>query len=152
MHIDKWKDPEHGGYTAENECWYQDAHSFMTIEILKFCGCGDQTAALTYVRDVLKHIDSRNKPHRPASWYTPENRTAWEQEQLARAQKDRNFYASVGAEYFVYYMLDHLQLIDHGSMVPGWLSDKGREVLEDLEILLQEEDEEPQQQKDEDTE
>lgn len=99
--------------TADGE-WYVDKNGvyYDTVEeyigsLLQFCNCGYPHAALMYIHDILKEIDNRT-------------------------------YSSclTGVDYFTYYMLTHIGILDHGVSVPGWLTDKGKLVLALLEKVL----------------
>jgi len=45
------------------------------------------------------------------------------------------------AMFFFYYWCDVLKLTEHGGCIPGWLSEKGKNTLSDLEDLFGEENE-----------
>lgn len=36
---------------------------------------------------------------------------------------------------FFYYSMDSMGFLEHGSMIPGWLTDKGKDLLSDIQIL-----------------
>jgi len=107
MHIDKYKQAD-GWYLDEEGVSYEDAGSFLGTKILDFCGCGNPDSALEYVRDVMQNIKGKDFDSRKYD----------------------------GKEYFVWYYLDNKELTDHGSSVPGWLTEKGEEFLEDLNEYL----------------
>jgi hypothetical protein len=100
--------------TADGE-WYVDKKGvyYDTVEeyigsLLQFCGCGDPRGALAYTYAVLRDIDNSTYLHN----------------------------MSEGVDYFTCYMLTHIGILDHGTSVPGWLTDKGRLVLALLEKVL----------------
>jgi hypothetical protein len=99
--------------TADGE-WYVDKNGvyYDTVEeyigsLLQFCSCGDPHGALVYVHGILKDVNNRT--------YT---------------------YDLSEMDYFAYYMLTHIGILDHGTSVPGWLTDKGKLVLALLEKVL----------------
>jgi len=129
MNIDKFKE-EDGSYTDEVGIYYEDAESFIATGILGFCGCGCPDDALYYVRDCLHHVNEIKEK----VW---ENKITFEEHQA----NGKKIFSSVGAEYFAYYFLDNKELTEHGSSVPGWLTQKGIEVLEDINELINRDEE-----------
>lgn len=119
MHIDKYKFEK--GYKVPGGEIYPDAESFIQEYILGFCLCGDPESSLEYVRDVLAHIDNLKQKVWTKEWEF----SKWK-------EKGREIFPNSGAEYFAYYVLAEKGLNEHGGAVPGWLSVKGRELLEDL--------------------
>lgn len=119
MHIDKYK--KEVGYEDPDGCFHEDAESFLQTYSLGFCGCGRPEDSLAYVRDVLQHIDNLKQ-------------LVWEKKQTYEewTAAGKKLFASDGAEYFAFYVMDTKGLTEHGGSVPGWLTDKGREMLEDL--------------------
>lgn len=118
MFIDKFLKED--GYYDQNECHYEDAESFISTAVLGFCGCGMPSAALEYVRKALQLVDDLNN-----------NESTMKQ----WAERKKEVFANDGAEYFMWYFLDNMQLTEHGFSVPGWLTEKGIELLSDLTEL-----------------
>jgi hypothetical protein len=131
VNIDKFKKGE-DYVDPETGCCYDDAESYITTNMLGFCGCGDPGTALTYVRDSLRLLRIQQDFHRNAVKETWDE--FWTRYQTA---VDAHFKSS-GAEYFMWYWLDNKGYTEHGSSVPGWLTEGGRELLEDLEELTAE--------------
>lgn len=122
MHIDKYKKED--GYYGPDDCFSETAMNFMQGQILDFCCCGRPEDSLLFMRDVLAHIDGRN-------------RKTWDEWNADGAK----LFATDGAMYFTFYVLDKKGLTEHGGSVPGWLTPKGREIMEDItEILAHSED------------
>lgn len=113
MHIDKYK-LDNGYYKDEDGCHYEDAESFIATGILNLCGCGTMEESSKMVRDVLYMIDNRLK----SDHYS--------------LKLEEYFQGNEGLKFFTYHMLDNLELLEHGTIAPGWLTDKGKEVLSDL--------------------
>ena len=122
MFIDKFKKED--GYYDQDNCYYEDAESFIATGMLGFCGCGMPEAALEHVRKALQLVDDLEQ-------------LVWEQSMRYKEWEKRKegVFASEGAEYFMWYYLDNKGLTDHGSSVPGWLTDKGEALLLDLTEL-----------------
>lgn len=118
MHIDKYKDPD-GGYTDEEGVFWEDAESFLQGYVLGFCCCDDPEANLKYVATILQHIDARSN-------------TSYLLWLLSGA-----FIASANSLRFAYYVLNEKRLTEHGGRVPGWITEKGREFLEDVAELYE---------------
>lgn len=94
-----------------------------------FCGCGTPEAPLRLLRDAMRLIDVKpNNPHDFDKW-----KAAY---RIRRAAMDELFHHDKGVEYLVWYLLDDKKLTEHGTSVPGWLTDLGRDVLVDLDELL----------------
>ncbi len=123
MHLDRYKTGSPGPYDTHlyNDTHYGSVAEVINQGILGFCGCGIPEATLLYLRDVLKHLDDC----RTLVW---EKRMAYEDWRAA----GRKLFATEGAEYTMWYLLDQKGLSEHGGSVPGWLSPLGKEVLEDL--------------------
>ncbi len=122
MFIDKFK--KEGGYYDQDECYYEDAESFISNSVLGFCGCGMPDAALEYVRKALQIVDDLKQ----LVWEKKLTYEQWE-------ERKKEVFANKGAEYFMWYFLDNKELTEHGVSVPGWLTKKGIELLADLTEL-----------------
>lgn len=84
---------------------------------LQFCGCGNPNSALEFVQKVLE-------------WYE-------KKDEIVEAFKDLDeLIPDEGTRWFVLYMLDALELTEHGSAVSsGWLTEKGKRNLRLLREL-----------------
>lgn len=122
MFIDKFKKED--GYYYLDECYYEDAESLISIGVLGFCGCGMPGDALEYVRSALQLVNDLKK----IAWGDRSAYKQWE-------KRKRKLFADDGAEYFMWYFLDDKGLTEHGTSVPGWLTDKGVELLSYLNEL-----------------
>lgn len=111
------------------------------FEDLKWCGCGNPGEALTFMRDVLELLYSRSEESRAERSNMPYEQSAW-----AKGAKalDEMLPGTLGLSYL--YMLDALDLTEHGGFVGGsWLTDKGNAVLamltsRDIEEAMDDED------------
>lgn len=132
MHIDKFKGDD-GGYVDTEGCWWETAEDFIHSHILGFCGCGAPQLSIRYVRDVLKHIEAVHALPRG------DTRDDWGRVYDEWKEAGKAIFSSEGAEYFAYYVMDDKGLTEHGGSVPGWLTELGLEVMEDLDEILAEE-------------
>lgn len=123
MHIDKYKTED--GYCDESGCHYANAEEFLQTNFLGFCGCGDPDENLKYIRDGLAHIDAeRTEPFK--DWYEK-----WTAEGL-------KIFGNENSRQFFFYWADSEELTEHGGSVSsgGWLSAKGKQLLDDLNELI----------------
>lgn len=91
---------------------------------LNIYGCGYQDHAVRFLRDVLLLIDKRQKIDKNTDYKFE----TWEAE-------EKKFFPVIGSETFCYYFLDNLGLTEHGGSVPGWLTGKGRDILNALQRM-----------------
>tara|TARA_Y100000310_G_scaffold299375_1_gene334191 strand:+ start:3278 stop:3688 length:411 start_codon:yes stop_codon:yes gene_type:complete len=119
LHIDKYYNPITGFYKDKKGCVYDTAEDFIITGILGYCGCGMPDESLMYIRKILRLIHSLHvEEYDPNQW-----------------KELDQFFSSEGEKYTMFYMLEKLELTEHGGCVPGWVTDKGIELLEDLEKL-----------------
>ncbi len=122
MHIDeRLKD---GMYVDPDGCHWADAESYLQGYSLGFCCCGTPEHSLGLVRDVLRTVSNLNVLVREKS-------QTWEEWKLAGEQ-----ICSEREMDFVFYFLDAKKLTEHGGSIPGWLTPKGEQLLQDLDELL----------------
>ena len=122
MHIDKYKQLD-GSYLDEEGITWSDEISFLGCKILGFCGCGVLEKALLFVKKSLELLEFEDRF---------ENYEAWR-------EKVTGHFITESCEYFTWYFLTEKELLEHGGSVPGWLTDLGKEILEDLKELNLEE-------------
>ncbi len=86
---------------------------------LGFCGCGMPDELLPYVADALRHVAdlSNNSPD------------AWD-------ERRAELYPVPGSDWFMWEVLNEKGLTEHGGSVPGWLTDKGKALLAELENAI----------------
>lgn len=113
-------------YVTASGCYYDgnDAEALLAIEVFGFCGCGCPDEALKFMHAAL-HLVADMHPTDGAAF------DDWWPKHRARA--DALFHGDGGIEYFTYYHLAERKLTEHGSSVPGWLTELGRSVLVDLD-------------------
>jgi len=117
MYIDKFKKDD--GYYSQDGCFYGTAEDFIQGEILGFCGCGVPEENLRFIMRGLSHID-KERPDNDPGWYDE-----WVKEGI-------EIFGNDAVRFFFFYWADKEKLTAHGGSVPGWLADKGRELLSDL--------------------
>lgn len=89
-----------------------------------FCGCGMPEEAAAFLREVLDNIrELREAPKERGKEMAAYDRFAARQAELL---------PSDGLRYLLYYLLNHVGVLEHGGSVPGWLSDEGKALLERL--------------------
>lgn len=118
--IDKLKkvDSSEFPYSDEDGVSHRSKKGYLQTEIFGFCGCGDPDSAMVLVRDVLKLLSERK---------------GW-------GEEAKKLLPTEGIYYFILYSLDDKKLTEHGSSVGGsWLTQKGEEVLADIEWCLENE-------------
>jgi hypothetical protein len=126
MHIDRFKKDD--GYYDEDDCYYEDAATFIQGKLLDFCCCGDPCSNLEYVRDSLLFLKKKSDHNRTEERFDSEFYKQWNEEVL-------KYFGNINAANFMWYWLDNKQFSEHGSAIPGWLTDEGEELLEDLIVL-----------------
>ena len=119
MHLDKYKDKQ-GFYVDPDGCSWETPEDFLQGYVLGFCCCGDPDANVKYIARVLEHIDDLKN----SVWTKDITYEEW-------YEKGRGLGTGTSLQ-FTYYFLDSKGLTEHGTSVPGWLTDKGREFLEDV--------------------
>jgi len=120
MNIDKFK--KGGGYCDKNNCFYKDAESFLQTKILGFCGCCLPNLSLKHTQIALRQVYNLNTlvHNKKQTW------DEWKSE-------NEKLLGNENSVYFMWYWLDTKELTEHGGSVPGWLTPKGKELLEDLD-------------------
>lgn len=108
----------------------QEARVFLNWQ----CGCGDPAASVRLIYDVLAAINRRCERSQDLDLFNQAHKAAldaiWREESAALDA----LLPSRGIYYFVLYMLDHWDLLEHGTAIGGaWMSDKGKALLAVLE-------------------
>ena len=111
--------PHSNGYSFGTPVLY-----FQT-EVLNFCACDDAESNLRYIRDSLALVGEEPPEGSWQQWYPGH-----------RARINAHF-KSEHAEAFMWYWLDSKGFTEHGSRIPGWLTESGKELLEDLTSALE---------------
>lgn len=112
-------------YKDEDGVSYESNTQYIQTKVLEFCGCGDPDLAMKYTRDALLLVSKRFKIEY----------SEWELE-------ESKLFPISGSEYFMWYFLDNKGFTEHGGSVPGWITDKGEELLRDIAWCLENEKEE----------
>jgi len=86
-----------------------------------FCSCGQPKEVVNYILKSLQLI----KKIQDEVW---KKTITWEKYH----KEVKKHYHSEGAEYLMYYVLDKNGYTEHGGSVPGWLTDKGKQLLKEL--------------------
>lgn len=123
MFIDTYK--KDGYYVDKHGGQYEDAEGFIETGIFGFCGCGQPSETREYVRKALQLV----KDLKEKVWENLMTYDDWHKQKQDLFKTDE-------AEMFMWYWLDNKAFIEHGSAVPGWLTNDGEEILSDLNELL----------------
>lgn len=126
MHIDQYKTEESEYQYKYNDVHYRDAKDLMCSCFLNFCGCGLPESAMDLVMNCLKLIDDH---------HTAMTRDEWKEHYKTWCAEVEKVLPGDGLQYFMWYWLDAMGLTEHGSSVPGWLTEKGKWVLSDLQEI-----------------
>ena len=106
--LEKLKKTEDGDFMDDNECSWDSEENYLKIEVLGHCGCGDDTDILIYVRDFLKKLDKQE-------WGDYEDIPYM----FLCGWSDKEGYS------------------EHGTTARcSWLTEKGKELLNDLNKVL----------------
>lgn len=93
----------------------------MQISCFNFCGCGDLLENLTYVYKGLLLIEFHL--HSDISYINFET-------------LQKQIFGSLKAAHFFFYWADKEKLTEHGSCMPGWVTEKGNQLLTDIYNLI----------------
>jgi hypothetical protein len=101
------------GWEDETGCHWDTRANYMYTRVLPSCGCGSPRSIAGYVVACLKkYTDDSSRPD----------------------------YEDLPAMFFLSWA-DHEDYIEHGSTIRcSWLTDKGKELIRDLETVMKEED------------
>lgn len=101
--------------------------------LIPICGCGQPSDTIRYIITILKAI--RNRSEQRCS-----KDSVMALQRSFGLPLDKDGYLNHLAGMFLLYMLDHLELIEHGgNVIGGWLSEKGRRAIDlytQLESLI----------------
>jgi hypothetical protein len=98
------------------------------------CGCGSPESAVRFVYDVLSAIRTRWDDSKPLSLFRPQDRPALDRVWAEQAAAMKALLPTDGIEYFVLYILNDWDLLEHGVSVGGsWLTEKGKAMLAALD-------------------
>jgi hypothetical protein len=104
-----------------NGLYYDDLENLLHSVYFNFCCCGNPGESLRYIYKCFKHLALRD-----------------EMDYKDWKKKGRELFPESGSEFFMWYYFSEKGFTEHGSSVPGWLSDLGREVMSNLRIFLKE--------------
>ncbi len=99
-------------------------------DILGFCQCGMPENAQKFLTNVLEFLEWRRNKH-CGSYEGKE----WDQYCKEIDDERKRIFGSNGQYWFICYVLDWLGLVEHGGAVPGWLSEKGQDLLNKLKMV-----------------
>lgn len=117
-------------------CSYTYPFDVLQVHEFGFCGCGLIGGALPYVRKGLRYISNRMQGS-AADGLCP-LAAFWVESENGDAVKQRRALGDEPSAYFFFWWADEKGYTDHGSCLPGWLTDKGKALLELLDLLAAE--------------
>lgn len=114
--VEKYLSPDGDCFVDKEEgCSWESPLDYALTHMLGFCGCGSPEAAGKLIRDILIVLEKQfDIPY----------------EEYRKGIKD--LLPNDGLEMVVFYFLDNQGIIEHGTCVPGWLTQKGKDLLEIL--------------------
>lgn len=115
---------ESGEYLIEGTNYEFLEEAIVGLYNLGFCVCGCPDEALRHLVECLNLVNNLKE----LVWSKQIEREDWQ-------KQVREVLPTGGAEYFMWYYLDDKGLTEHGGGVPGWLTDKGKQLLEDYKLF-----------------
>ena len=115
-----------GDYICPNECNWTSAREMLVVSdaIIGLCGCGID-GDFDYIMRGLELLDERC-PNNDVGEAAYAERRKWYDG--LRERRVAHFGSDISAQFF-FKWADREGLAEHGSSVPGWLTDAGRRLL-----------------------
>lgn len=111
IYAEDYQYAENYPYIDDDGCVYKYKKEYLQIKILGFCGCGNPDEVMVYVRDFLVKLEKQE-------WSDYEDMPYM----------------------FLIYWADDKGFTEHGSTARcSWLTEKGKELLKDIEWCLENE-------------
>lgn len=110
---------EDESYIDEDGVYYDSAISVIFSKYLEFCTCGNQRAVAKYILDGLKLLRNARLLNYD----------------MFNIKQNSYFGSSSGADFF-WLWAESRGFTEHGSCIPGWLTDEGVDLIECLEWAL----------------
>lgn len=112
----KFSKDRNGEYIDEDNVHFgNETISFLQSKFLGFCNCGIPDHSVEYV---VKGLEEVNKISKAGD--------KWKE----AVEKAEEVLGGEERMYFMWYFLDSKGLTNHGSSVPGWITDRGEQFLE----------------------
>lgn len=100
-----------GGFLDKDGCFWETEEGYLQINILGLCGCGNPDEIMVYVKEMLEKLD----------------------------KNDYGEYKDMPYMFFCYWA-NNKKFAQHGTTARcSWLSNKGKELLKDINIVLEKE-------------
>ena len=116
---------ESGAFVYDG-CEYDTAQALVERCILGFCGCGIPDETREYVEEGLSIIESISVFAREHADPFSEDFDAFHK---AKRQRIVARFTNMESWYFFLYWCDAEKLVEHGSSLPGWLTEKSSNLL-----------------------
>lgn len=112
------------------------ALDLIKTDVIGFCGCG--TYEVCYlIRDILKEMKEFRELRKKHNELNLNTDNIYE-------EHDKKMLDLVGGKQiildFIYYWLNDKDFSEHGTIIPGWLTKRGYDLLHDLELAIKEEE------------
>jgi|ERR1051325_1295910 hypothetical protein len=120
------------GFVDLNGCWHEEALFFL-LEDMNWCCCGQPELAASLLFDALSLAKWRFDVS--ATLRSKEDFEAANERYEQYRKRELELMSNDSIAYFVWYTIDAAGLMEHGSSIPGWLTEKGKEMLEALREL-----------------
>jgi hypothetical protein len=118
----KYTKQDDDSIVSESGCNYESLQDFIHTDIFGFCGCGMSEDVDSLIYNILTILNIQN--------------SLTFKEYKARLEM---YLPTDALQYFMFYWLDFKGFTKHGGSVPGWLSDKGHELLNLLDLVYEKE-------------
>lgn len=127
---EEWTDEKYLGELIpedeEGQQAYELAIDLIQVNILGFCACGNPDDNVQFVYNTLAHVlKLKERVWDDTNEYDYDE---WTKEGL-------ELFGNSQVEYFMYYWLDKEDFTEHGGSVPGWLDEKGYQLMEIIELI-----------------
>jgi Na+-translocating ferredoxin:NAD+ oxidoreductase RnfC subunit len=119
--IEKHTDKDGYGYNFE-DCNYESLTDIIQCGMLNLCGCGMPFDNIQYIRKGLEHLLWRSQNYNLKN----DEQASWEQIK----EKEKEVFGNEQSAYFFYYWASKEDYTEHGGSVPGWVSEKGKFLVE----------------------
>ncbi len=120
--FDGCKFAEGGSLVGPDGCYWDSKEDYLQCHVWMFCGCGSPEDNLIYVRDALLVLEWWNQKRSGITDGFDIDWGVWQ-------EKLNVVFGNKLSEAFMWYWLDEKGYTEHGSSIPGWLTDKGKEML-----------------------
>lgn len=116
---------------GHNGVTYSNLSELIQVSVFGFCSCGDSEANLKYVRDGFRHINSLMDQ--------PRDHSSFDEWYAEMKKRGLDLFGNEQPQNFFFYWADKEGYTEHGGCIPGWLTEKGKDLLKALDVVCKEE-------------